>query len=56
LLADLITAIGTYQFGRLVSSDTMTLDELQVAVEQHVGLIFTGIIATPHKKKKAATT
>ncbi len=55
LLADLITAVGTYQFGRLVSSDTMTLDELQDAVEQHLGLIFTGVIAKTLKKKKAAT-
>lgn len=54
-LADLITAVGTYHFGRLVSSDTMTLEELQVAVEHHLDLVFTGVIAKTPKKKKAAT-
>lgn len=55
LLADLITTVGTYHFGRLVSSDTMTIEDLQKAVERHLSLVFTGVIANTRKKKEATS-
>ena len=55
LLADLITAVGTYHFSRLISSDTMTIEELRVKVEEHLDLVFTGVIAKTSKKKESAT-
>lgn len=54
LLADLITAVGTYHFSRLISSDTMTIHELRVTVEAHLDLVFTGVIAKTRKKKETA--
>jgi AcrR family transcriptional regulator len=51
VLADFITAIGTYHFGRLVSSDTMTIEDLQKTVEEQLSLVFTGIIAKPRSSK-----
>lgn len=53
LLADLITAIGTYHFSRLISSDTMTLEELRRTVEEHLDLVFTGVISKTRNKKEA---
>lgn len=53
LLSDLIVAIGTYHFSRLISSDSMTIEELRVTVEGHLDPVFTGVIAKTRKKKEA---
>lgn len=53
LLADLITAVGTYHFSRLISSDTMTIEELRMTVEEHLDLVFTGVITKTRQKKEA---
>ncbi|MGF7209898.1 AcrR family transcriptional regulator [Skermanella aerolata] len=50
VLADLVTAIGTYHFSRLVSDDEMTIDDLKEAVERHLDLVFAGVIAQPNPK------
>lgn len=43
-LAELITAIGTYHFGRFISDETMTLDTLKHEIEKHVLIIFLGVV------------
>jgi AcrR family transcriptional regulator len=51
-LAELVAAIGTHHFSRLVSDDSMTIDDLKAAVERHLELVFIGVIATPRKAVK----
>lgn len=43
-LAELITAIGTYHFGRFIADETMTLDALKHDIEKHVLIIFLGVV------------
>ncbi|WP_353182468.1 TetR/AcrR family transcriptional regulator [Bosea sp. (in: a-proteobacteria)] len=43
-LAELITAIGTYHFGRFISDESMTLDMLKEHIEKHVLIIFLGVV------------
>lgn len=43
-LAELLTAIGTHNFTRLVAEDGMTLDELKAAVERQLAPVFVGVI------------
>jgi AcrR family transcriptional regulator len=50
-LAGLVTAIGTHHFSRLVSDDAMTLDDLKAAVEQHLELVFIGVISKPRRPR-----
>ncbi len=43
-LAELITATGTYHFGRFISDGTMTLGALKRDIEKHVMIIFLGVV------------
>jgi AcrR family transcriptional regulator len=54
VLADLITDIGTYHFGRLVSSDTMTIEDMLKAEEGYLSLVFPGVIIRPRPDRKGA--
>lgn len=44
-LASLVTAIGTFHFGRLVANEAMTVDQLKASIEAHLDLVFMGVIA-----------
>jgi AcrR family transcriptional regulator len=50
-LAELVYAIGTHHFGRLVSNDAMTLDDLKISVERHLDLVFAGVIDEPRQRR-----
>jgi AcrR family transcriptional regulator len=50
-LAELVYAIGTHHFGRLISNDAMTVNDLKTAVERHLDLVFAGVIAEPEPRR-----